>query len=540
MKTKTLKKQVNLEKIVKDLLKKSVKTRDELNSFKREVSQKYKIPFLDNMDLLSVYHQMKESQSIKKSATLESLLQKKPIRSLSGIVNVSVLTKPYPCPGRCIFCPTQKGAPKSYLKKEPAVQRAVLTNFHPFKQVITRLDALKKTGHPVDKIELRIIGGTWSYYPKNYQTWFLKECFRAANIFNSPRKTSPISRNYSLRKIQRTNERANCRIVGLTVETRPDFIDPKEIKRMRQLAITRVELGVQSIYDKVLNLNQRDHLVKDTVKATKLLKQAGFKVSYQIMLNLPGSDPKKDLQMVKEIFSNPDFCPDLLKIYPLALVKNTPLYQWYQKKKFKPYDEKELTELLVKIKQVVPFWCRIERVIRDIPSEEIIEGGAKKSNLREIVQRELQKRKKRCRCIRCRQVTSTYNKKDKLKLLRKDYKASEGREIFLSFETEKRKKLYALLRLRLNKDAPFDFLKNSAIIREVHTYGALAPIGKKIKSPQHKGLGKKLIEEAERIAKQEFGLNKIYVIAAVGTRDYYRKLGYRLKETYMEKNLSKT
>jgi elongator complex protein 3 len=547
MKTETL------EKIILEIVKAQIKTRADLDCFKRKVAKKYKIPCPNNVELLKIYHELVENKRVKRSGEIENLLRTRPIRSLSGIVNVSVLTKPYPCPGECIYCPTQKGIPKSYLKGEPAVQRAVLTKFDPYLQVQTRLRALQATGHPIDKIELRIIGGTWSYYPKRYQTWFIKECFRAANEYpslNSKLKSqkSKLQRKVqNLKEIQKINEKAKCRIVGITVETRPDYVDLKEIKRMRELGITRVELGVQSIYDDVLKLNKRGHEVAATIKATKLLKDAGFKVSYQMMPNLPGSDFERDIKMFEEIFKNPDFRPDLLKIYPLALVKQSPLYRWYLKGKFKPYSEKKLIKLLIEIKKRVPRYCRIQRIVRDIPSKDIVEGGAKILNLREVVLKEMRKRGLKCKCIRCREVRENYNPQEKLYLFREDYESSGDKEIFLTFENRKGTKLYALLRLRLPsplaelpEDGPpqaFSVLKGAAIIREVHTFGQMIPIGEKSLSAQHRGLGKKLIKEAEKIAKREFGLNKIAVISGVGVRPYYRKLGYRLKDTYMIKKI---
>jgi len=497
---------------IKEMANGKVKTLSDLASFKRYIAKKMNISLPSNINLLKSYHKLVKSQKIKKDENLEYLLRKRRVRSLSGIVNVSVLTKPYPCPGRCLFCPSQKGIPKSYLKKEPAVQRAVLTKFDPAKQIKSRLDSLELTGHPTDKVELRIIGGTWSFYPRAYQKWFIKRCFDACNI-------------KSAKDFQKKNETAKHRLIGITIETRPDFINGREIKRLREFGVTRVELGVQSIYEDVLKMNRRGHGVIDTIKATKLLKDAGFKVSYQIMPNLPGSSFAKDAKMFEELFSNEDFKPDLLKIYPLALVKEALVYKLYMKGEFKPYSQKKLSKLLIEIKNLIPDYVRIERIIRDIPAEDVVEGGVKISNLRELVQK-----KARCKCIRCREVGEGYSLKDKLYLFRENYEASGGKEIFLSFETKNRKKLYALLRLRISN--------NSAIVREIHTYGQMAKIARGRDSgslaAQHKGLGKKLMEEAEKITK-EFRIGKLSVISGVGVRGYYRKLGYRLENTYMVK-----
>jgi elongator complex protein 3 len=522
-----------IESIIYELVKSRIMNREDLDCFKRKMAKKYKILCPSNVELLKVYHKLVKKRTLIQNELLGKLLRTRPIRSLSGIVNISVLTKPYPCPGKCIYCPSQKGIPKSYLKGEPAVQRAILTDFNPYLQVQTRLKSLEKTGHPIDKIELRIIGGTWSYYPKQYQTWFIKKCFKAANEYTSNSKI----KTRSLKELQKKNERAKCRIIGITIETRPDYINLKEIKRMRKLGITRVELGTQSTYDDVLKLNKRGHNVKATIKATKLLKDAGFKVSYQMMPNLPGSSFKRDIEMFKEIFKNPDFQPDLLKIYPLALVKEAPLYRLYKKSKFKPYPEKKLIELLVEIKKQIPFWCRIQRIIRDIPSKDIIAGGVKISNLREVVQKRMKEKGLKCKCIRCREAREDYKPNEKLYLFREDYQASNGKEIFLSFENRKREKLYALLRLRFPSNYILPVLKKSAIIREVHTYGQMVPVNKKSLSVQHKGLGKKLIKEAEKITKEEFKINKVSVISGIGVRGYWRKLKYKLKDTYMIKKI---
>ena len=519
------------ELIVKELIKSQLKSRADLDAFKRKISKKFNLPTLSNIKLLKAYHDFCKKKSLKPKKNIENILIKRRIRSLSGIVVVSVLTKPYPCPGKCLYCPLQKKIPKSYLENEPAVMRAILNKFDPYRQTQTRIKALKLAGHPTDKIELRIIGGTWSYYPKKYQTWFIKRCFDACN--NKEAK--------NLLSAQKRNEKAKHRIIGISIETRPDFINKEEIKRLRKLGITMVELGVQSIYDDVLEKNLRGHKVKDTIIATKLLKDAGFKVLYQVMPNLLGSNLKRDERMFKEIFNNPDFQPNYLKIYPTAILKEAPLYKLWKEGKYRPYTEKQLKSFLKKIKKLVPYYVRIQRVIRDIPSSSVVVGPTKISNLRQILAKEIEKEGWRCKCIRCREVRENYQGDEKLYLFRQDYNASGGKEIFLSFESENQKRLYSLLRLRIpSKEAMFSVLKNAAIIREVHTYGRAHPLNKKdgaFLSPQHKGLGKKLIKKAEKIAKEEFGLSKMAVISGIGVREYYRRLGYRLKDTYMVKKL---
>jgi len=540
--------------IIKELLKVRPETRHDLACFKRKIAKKFHLEILSNVSLLKAYHKFAKNQK------MERLLRKRKIRSLSGIVTISVLTKPHPCPGKCLYCPTEKGMPKSYLSNEPAVMRAILTDFDPYLQVQTRLKSLEMTGHPTDKIELIVIGGTWSYLPKSYQKRFITKCFEAANDFGKKSERNKFrlraSKNQkskrqikiqNLIKEQKKNEKTKHRLTGITVETRPDYIDEKEILWLRKLGVTRVELGVQSVYDDVLRLNNRGHNVKETIQATRLLKNAGFKVCYHLMPNLPGSDLRRDKKMFKEIFKNPDFQPDLLKIYPCAILKEAPLYRLWKKGNYKPYTENQMINLLLRIKKQIPYYCRIQRLTRDIPSSSIITGPAKISNMRQILAKEAKKQGWRCKCIRCREVGENYNPKEKLYLFRQDYNASGGKEIFLSFENKSRDRLYSLLRLRIpSKDVFIPALKNTAIIRELHTYGQLHPLknngqeqflAKLAKSPQHKGLGKKLIKETENIGKKEFNLKKIAVISGVGVRDYYRKLGYKLQNTYLIKKL---
>lgn len=545
--------------LIKSIIKNDTSSPDELSQLKRNFSRKHKVKIPTNIILLKAYYSMIENSEIKKSAAIENLLKVRKVRSQSGVAVVAVLTKDFGCPGHCLYCPTEKGMPKSYLSNEPAVMRAILNKFDPYKQVKMRLEALENSGHPTGKIELIIIGGTFGAIPEKYRFWFVKRCYQAANTFaanykfqiTNPKQSSS-SKFQTLKKAQRLNEKARHRIVGITIETRPDYISEKEILKLRELGVTRVELGVQSIYDDVLKLNRRGHSVSQTIKATKLLKDAGFKINYHIMPNLPGATTNRDKKMSKEIFTNPDFQPDILKIYPTVVVKNSKLYKWWKSGKYKPYSDKQLLKLLIEIKKDIPPYVRIMRLVRDIPAQSIV-AGSKISNLRQIIEQNSYQKNWRCRCIRCREVKNEKSKVKSLKLIRRNYNASGGKEIFLSFEDVKADKLYALLRLRIpsyiiqrpglcklggNKKYFIPALNNAAIIRELHTYGKTVPIAKKSKgAAQHTGLGKRLTAEAERIVREEFGLKKIAVISGVGVRDYYRKLGYKLKNGYMVKTL---
>lgn len=500
--------------IIEKLIKNKARTREDLERVKKEVAKKYRTSFPTNVSLLKVYH--------KKGGTDEkiaSLLKTRPVRSLSGVVNISVLTKPFPCPGECIYCPQEENAPKSYLTNEPAVMRAVISDYDPLRQVKMRIASLEQTGHPTEKIELRVVGGTWSFYDEKYKEWFIKRCFDACNGKNST----------SLKRAHEENELAKHRIVCLSIETRPDFITKEEIRRLRRYGVTMVELGVQSLFDDVLKFTKRGHTTKETITATKLLKDAGFKICYQLMLNLPTSSTKKDIETFKRVFADSSFRPDFLKIYPCLVLKNTQLYKLYQEKKHHVFTDKELKETIIEIKKnIIPYYVRIQRLFRDIPVQSI-SGGCKISNLREYIKEDEKQNNWNCKCIRCREVKENYNAKEKVFLFKEVYGASEGKEIFLSFENKKRNKLYALLRLRI--------VEKHAIVREIRTYGQQVKTSeKKSHSPQHRGLGKKLIKEAEKITKKEFKKNHLLVISGVGVRSYWRNLGYRLEKTYMVKD----
>lgn len=517
-----------LEKtIIKRLIQEKASSTEDIFRVQRElIKNAQKNPSLISFHRLNqAYQELIKSNQVKPYPPLEKILRKSKIRSLSGIVSITLITKPYPCPGNCLYCPNDPKMPKSYLPDEPACMRALAVNFDPFKQIQARIKALQLNGHPTDKIELIILGGTWSFYPKNYQTWFIKRAFDGAN--NKSAKNLQLS--------QKLNEKAKNRIVGLTIETRPDYLNIKEVKRLRELGVTRVELGVQSIYDDILFLNNRQTTTEKTIEATKLLKNAGFKVTYHMMLNLYGSDLDRDEKMFEELFSNEAFQPDQLKIYPCVVLENAPLYELYKNGKYKPYSDEELIDLIIRIKQKIPPYVRIIRIIRDIPSYNIIAGN-KMSNLRQLIQEKMQKENKTCQCIRCREPKDTPIDFRNVKLIRREYPASQGKEIFLSFEEMKLNKILAFLRLRLSNNWTLPSIENSALIREVHSYGEMAPLNTKT-NVQHRGLGKKLMKEAEKIVKKETNFKKIAVISGIGVREYYRKLGYKLYQTYMVKNL---
>lgn len=482
--------------------------------------------FPSNIILRKKYRTMVKEGKISEDKGLEKLLVTKKMRSLSGVAIITVLTKPWPCPGKCLYCPTQEDVPQSYLSSEPAVMRAILCDYDPYRQVKARLESLELEGHPTDKIELIVIGGTFSVLPEDYKEEYIRRCLDAMNGSDSD----------DMDEAKKKNEKAKHRCIGLTLETRPDYITKEEIKRMRYLGATRVELGVQSTFDDVLQLNKRGHGIDATVQATKLLKDAGFKICYHMMPGLPGSTPEKDLEMFKMIFEDERFQPDYVKIYPCVVTKGSELYDLWKSGKYKPYSDEELENLICKIKKTVPYYLRIMRLIRDIPSSDI-EAGSKISNMRQNVQRKLKLEGASCKCIRCREAGFVVAAEESIKLFKQEYDASNGNEIFLSYESKNRKVLFSLLRLRLTDDVFLPELKGCALIREVHTYGQQIRIGKK-GNTQHMGLGKKLILEAEKLAKEK-GYSKIAVISGVGVRDYYKKLGYSRKGEFMVKVLHK-
>jgi elongator complex protein 3 len=499
-----------------------------LDKLKRKFCSETKLPIPQNSEILAAYRKLVADKTLNRNERFEHFLKKRKIRTMSGVAPVAVLTKPFPCPGKCAYCPDEKSMPKSYLSNEPAVMRAIRAKFDPFKQVHGRLQALEATGHSTDKIELIIMGGTFTHFPEKYQKWFIKRCFDACN-----EKTRG-----NLETAQKTNEKAVHRIIGLTLETRPDHINKTTIKRFRQLGCTKVEMGAQTLDDKILKLNRRGHNVEAIIKATELLKNTGFKVAYHWMPNLPGSTPKKDLKMFEKLFSDANFRPDMLKIYPTVVTRGSLLYRWWKTGKFRPYSNNVLVELLLKMKLATPEYVRILRLIRDIPAESI-EAGNKISNLRVYLQEKLKERGQECECIRCREARENVKDVERAELFVKKYSASGGEEYFLTFSSPNKKILYAFCRLRLNKKfiQGIPEINGAALIRELHTYGQVVPLEKnKVSAAQHFGFGKKLLSEAERLAAAN-GFKKMAIISGIGVREYYKKRGYKLRETYMLKNL---
>jgi elongator complex protein 3 len=498
--------------------------------------------YLNKAALVAAYKELVDSGAMQADTALLERIRMKPMRTLSGVTTVTVLTKPYPCPGKCIFCPTDVRMPKSYLPDEPGAMRALEHEFDPFTQVESRIRALKNLGHPTDKIELLILGGTWSSYRRDYQEWFVARCFDAMNGFHH-REHGEHGENHKeisvvdLSEAHSLNETAPHRNVGLVIETRPDEISPDELRWLRHLGVTKVQMGAQSFDDHILEINKRGHDVESTRQATALLRAAGFKIVLHWMPNLLGATPQSDREDFARLWN--DFCPDEIKIYPNQLLANAELYEYWQRGEFQPYTTEELVHLIADIKPSIPRYCRVNRVIRDIPGNNVVEGN-RRTSLRQDIHEEMKKRGTKCQCIRCREVKGKTVELSSLKLNDLAYQAGQAEEHFISFNSAE-DGLAGFIRLSLpSTDSPetgMDDLGNAALIREVHVYGQSLGVGvEKTGAAQHVGLGTRLLEEAERIAKQK-NFHKLAVIAAVGTRPYYLDRGFERGQYYLVKEI---
>jgi len=542
---------IKLIDIVNDLSKYTFKDKKHFTKILYELRKIYKIS-PKRAQLFYIYRELRREKDLKENLSLEECLTIKSVRRSSGVMVITVLTSPYPeyklpngkikkqrfsCKHNCYYCPNQPGQPRSYLKDEPAVARANKNGFDPVRQFYDRASTYYTIGHPVDKIELLVLGGTWSEYPQQYQEEFIKNLFYAANTFYDVTKRGPLT----LVEEQVINENAKCRIIGLTLETRPDSITPEEIKRFRYYGCTRVQIGVQHTDDKILKKINRGCYLKDTIKAIKLLKDSCYKIDIHLMPDLPFSTPEIDNKMFDLVINSPDLQVDQWKIYPCEVVPWTIIKKWHDDGKYDSYDHDKLIEVILNVKKKVHPWIRLNRVIRDIPNQ-YISGGNSVTNLRQYLQKMLKDRGEKCRCIRCREVRNKKVDPKDIKLLVREYDSSGGKEYFISFETEDENTILGFVRLRLVKNSPVDFIKaihNAALVRELHVYGNMKPLfkfKKEEEKTQHSGFGKRLMKKAEEIALNN-GYKKIVVISGVGVKNYYKKLGYYREGTYMVKTL---
>jgi elongator complex protein 3 (tRNA carboxymethyluridine synthase) len=534
--------------IIDEIIAGKIKTTKDLQKAKLKVCRDYKLEkFMSNSLIL-------ENATYGEKKKISNVIKRKPTRTLSGVAVVAVMCRPQQCPhGRCIYCPETKKAPPSYTGEEPAALRARNFNFNPYQQVYNRLLQLESIGHPLDKVELIIMGGTFPSHFICYQEWFVTECLRAMvdygekiQMKSNYLKTQEIFKNYFLLEdIQKANENSKIRCVGITFETRPDFCKIQDVDRMLNMGVTRVELGVQTIYNFIYNRIHRGHGVSEVIESTRILRDSGLKLVMHLM---PGlfADFERDMRIFNRLFTDSRFKPDMLKIYPTLVVKGTELYEIWKNGDFEPYSTDEAVNLIVEIKRLLPKWVRTMRIQRDIPSP-LIEAGVKKSNLGELVYKRLNDLNINCKCIRCREVghkavNGITPCLDNIKLLREEYVAGESEEIFISYEDVMEDILIGFLRLRIpsNKSHRKEIDDNTAIVRELHVYGPMMTLGeRKTLAWQHKGYGKDLIIEAEKVASEIYDKKEIFITSGVGARNYYKKLGYKRKGPYMAKNLKK-
>ncbi len=454
------------------------------------------------------------------------MLVRKPTRTLSGVAVIAAMTSPARCPhGICLPCPggIASPSPQSYTGREPAAMRAAQNDYDPYRQVAARLAQLEEIGHGLDKSELIVMGGTFTSRPLGYQHWFVRRCLQAMNDYPEGEPISTVRDSFEA--IAAANESARVRNIGTTFETRPDHCRQTDIAQMLYLGATKVELGVQSTRNEILEMMRRGHTVEDTAAANLALREAGLKVGFHMMPGLPGSTFETDLQVFRELFSDSRFRPDYLKIYPTLVIEGTELYRLYQKGEYSPLEDEQAADLVSRIKEILPPYVRLQRVQRDIPAHLIL-AGVKKSNLRQLAQQQLAARGSRCRCIRCREAGLRHLLEGEVRLEQMHYAACGAEEHFLSFAGPD-DTLIGFLRLRLGA---------AARVRELHVYGPMLPIGSRKEGWQHRGFGEKLVEEAEAKAR-EAGYRRLEITSGIGARGYYRRLGYGLSGPYMTKDL---
>lgn len=533
--------------VLEKVLAGEIKDEVQLNKEKKDVSKLHHLASLPrNGDIIM-------QGTPEERALIKEFLRRKPVRTISGVAVIAVMTSPAPCPhGVCLPCPGGPNSafksPQSYMGREPAAMRAIQHEFDPYAQVQSRLSQLREIGHDVEKVELIVMGGTFSARSLDYQEWFSKRCLEAMNDLTGTEwrenawKIGKSVPYIPLEEVQKANEIADIRNVGITFETRPDWAGEEHVDEFLRLGGTKVELGVQSVYDFVLTRMQRGHGVAEIVRANRVLRDSAFKVGFHMMPHLPGADSELDLKGFRKLFEDPRFMPDYLKIYPTLVTEGTALHRMWEAGEYQALSDEEAAELVADIKAVLPKWVRLQRVQRDIPANQIF-AGVRKSNLRQLAEEKLREKGGKCRCIRCREVGHNslkgrgINEKD-LELTMETYEACNGTEHFIAFEDLSADILIGFARLRFPAAPHRQELQDSALIRELHVYGSMVPVGKgaKQKEWQHRGYGKELIEHAEKTA-YESGYGKLAIISGIGAREYYRKLGYTLDGAYMSKTL---
>ncbi len=500
--------------------------------------------FFSSSQLIAAYRALAPRQGWRRPAEeIARLLRRRPVRTASGVAVVAVLTRPHPCPGTCRFCPEPAGMPRSYLPEEPGAQRAVQQGFDPYRQVAIRLQALAANGHGVDKVELSILGGSWHAYPEAYRRWFVSRCLTALNhwpqLCSADHPTADGRAGWGeVEEALASNDRAASRCVGLTVETRPDLVTAAGLASLRRLGVTRVQLGYQSLDDGILQLASRGHTVVESRRATDLLRRAGFKILAHWMPNLPGATPDSDRADFARLFDDPWLRPDELKIYPCTLLPGAALVEDWRRGAWRPYPHDVLVELLADCLAAVPPWCRVARVVRDVPAPLVLAGN-RRGNLRQDVERQLKERGTPPREIRARELRHAPLAGAEVVLSSRTYETSAGREEFLEATTPSGW-LVGFARLTLpSRPAPLEQLQGAALLREVHVYGDVATLGRRDGNAQHRGVGRQLVVGAATLARVA-GYPRLAVISAPGTRTYYRRLGFGDGALYQYLHLAPT
>ncbi|MDA4118353.1 MAG: tRNA uridine(34) 5-carboxymethylaminomethyl modification radical SAM/GNAT enzyme Elp3 [Thaumarchaeota archaeon] len=537
--TRSSAEQAAVASIVGSIISGSVSTRPQLERAKKEAAKEFHLNrFLSNSQIyLALAPEQREGR--------KEIFRVHPRRSASGIIIVTVFTSPASCPhGTCVYCPggPSMGTPQSYVPDGPSMRGARGVNFDPYKQAQKMLKKYLDRGHEASKVELMVEGGTFLAMPSAYQEWFIKGAFDGLNCSQSP--------SSSLAEAHSANESAQYRSVGLTVETKPDWCRPEHVDMLLSYGVTKVEIGVQALRDEILKLSNRGHTVNDTLEAFQVARDAGLKVTAHMMPGLPGSDPESDLKDLLRLFDDESLRPDMMKLYPTAVVRGTALARMCEAGLYKPYDLETVVQLIAEMKRHVPPWHRIMRIQREIPENDITAGN-KVGNLRELALARVKENGYSCGCIRCREValdipSSDLEKgfeEDELVMRSQSYPASGGTEIFATREYKKAGKIAGFIRMRVPSGrAHRDEMRRGAgvcIVRELKVYGRVVSVGLRSEQAfQHRGLGRSLLEEMERTAREDFDARTLTVMSAVGTRNYYRKFGYERLGPYMAKSLS--
>jgi len=517
--------------IISRILSLSDAGEEAVRAAKIAVCRKYSLPVVPKNSAILAAALPEEREILRR------VLMVKPSRTLSGVAPVAVMTSPYPCPhGKCLPCPGGPDhpfhSPQSYTGEEPAAKRAREHNFDPFRQVQARLGQFEMLGHRVEKVELIVMGGTMTARPVEYQEEFVSRCIEAMNVYP---ETTPAPLAPAVRDAEDANEMADIRCVAITFETRPDWCRREHIDRMLDLGVTKVELGVQHVDDAILSFNRRGCTVADTVEANTLLRDAGLKVGFHMMPNLPGSDMASDRRMFETLFSDSRFRPDFLKLYPTLVTPGTEIEALWKEGDYSPYAEDELVDLIAYAKSLIPEYTRLQRIQRDIPAKLIV-AGSKHSNFRQLAKNRLLASGGRCRCIRCREIGRAPSLSES-RIQDLQYEACSGTEHFISAVSGD--SLIGFARLRFPSSVFRQELENAAVMRELHVYGSLVPVGRDAETEewQHREYGKVLLSRAEEIAR-DAGFRRLAIMSGIGVRPYYRRQGYERRGPYMGKELS--